>query len=528
MKPLARLKALSLTVSMAALLGLAPAGAADLIIGSSTEPSALDPQFSRTGNNQNIAAQIFDRLITPDPNLQVTPALAESWQNVDPTTWRIKLRSGVTFQDGNPLTAEDVIYSLNRAKDIPNSPAPFTGNVGAIASMTIVDPQTIEFKTKGPTPDFIEQIGLVYIVQKKLAEGKSIEAFNDRSAAVGTGPYKVKEWVPGDHITLVRNDSYWGKKPTFENVTIKFIANDAARVAALRSGSVDLIDAVPPGDVRSLSSAGGLKLWSIASARVVYLALDASRDESPFIVGADGKPLNPNPLKDVRVRQALSKLINRRLIVDRILDSAGDAAGQIVPEGIGGADPTLRASPFDVAGAKKLLADAGYTQGFGITIHTSNDRFPGDAESAQAIGQMFAQGGLKVNGVVAQPYNVYASAAGKQSFSAFIFSLGTTTPTSATSLRNLLMTPNKEAGTGSFNRTRYSNAAFDEKMKQATSEFDPQKRIALLQEATRIAMEDVGVIPLFWPKVYWASKANVTYIPNRGEDLLATLAGTAQ
>jgi peptide/nickel transport system substrate-binding protein len=528
MKLLTHLKSLSMTVSLAGLVSLTPALAADLVIGSSTEPSALDPHFSRTGNNQNVAAQIFDRLITPDPNLQVTPALAESWENVDPTTWRIKLRSGVKFQDGSPLTAEDVIFSLNRVKDIPNSPAPFTGNIGAIDSMTIVDPRTIEFKTKKPTPDFIEQVGLVYIVQKKLAEGKSIEAFNDRSAAVGTGPYTVKEWVPGDHITLKRNDTYWGKKPAYENVTIKFIANDAARVAALRSGSVDLIDAVPPGDVKTLSSVNNIKLWSIPSGRVIYLALDSSRDESPFVVGPDGKPLNPNPLKDVRIRQALSKLIDRQLIVDRIIDGAGEPAGQIVPEGIGGADPSLKASAPDVAGAKKLLADAGYPQGFGLTIHTSNDRFAGDAETAQAIGQMFARGGIKVNGVVAQPYNVYASAAGKQQFSAFIFSLGTTTPTSATNLRNLLMTPDKEAGTGSFNRTRYSNKQYDEKMREATSEFDPQKRVALLQEATRIAMNDVGVIPLFWPKVYWASKANVTYIPNRGEDLMATHAGIAQ
>jgi peptide/nickel transport system substrate-binding protein len=261
---------------------------------------------------------------------------------------------------------------------------------------------------------------------------------------------------------------------------------------------------------------------------VVYLALDSSRDESPFVVGPDGKPLKPNPLKDVRVRQALSKLINRQLIVDRILDGAGEPAGQIVPEGIGGADPSLKPTAPDPAGAKKLLAEAGFPQGFGLTIHTSNDRFAGDAETAQAIGQMFAQGGIKVNGVVAQPYNVYASAASKQQFSAFIFSLGNTTPTSATGLRNLLMTPDREAGTGSFNRTHYSNPAFDAKMKEATSEFDPAKRIALLQEATRIAMTDVGVVPLFWPTVYWASKDNITYTANRGEDLMATLAGVAR
>ena len=273
MKPSSRLTRLGL-VATAAVFAISPALAADIILGSSTEPSSLDPQFSRTGNNQNVAAQIFDRLIEPDPNLQVTPALAESWTNVDPTTWRVKLRAGVLFQDGSPLTTEDVIYSLERAKDIPNSPAPFSGNVGAIASMKAVDPLTIEFKTKSPTPEFIEQIGLVYIVQKKLAEGKNIEAFNDRSAAIGTGAYKVKEWVPGDHITLIRNDKFWGKKPAFDTVTIKFIANDAARVAALRSGSVDLIDAVPPGDVKTLEKTKGIRLSSIASARNVYLALD--------------------------------------------------------------------------------------------------------------------------------------------------------------------------------------------------------------------------------------------------------------
>ncbi|KAB0264420.1 ABC transporter substrate-binding protein [Microvirga brassicacearum] len=528
MNSTSRLKRLGLVASTAIFIAMSPALAADITLGSSTEPSSLDPQFSRTGNNQNVAAQIFDRLIEPDPNLQVTPALAESWTNVDPTTWRVKLRPGVVFQDGSPLTTEDVIYSLERAKDIPNSPAPFSGNVGAIASMKAVDPLTIEFKTKSPTPEFIEQIGLVYIVQKKLAEGKSIEAFNDRSAAIGTGAYKVKEWVPGDHITLVRNDKFWGKKPAFDTVTIKFIANDAARVAALRSGSVDLIDAVPPGDVKTLEKTKGIKLSSIASARNIYLALDSSRDESPFVVGADGKPLNPNPLKDQRVRQALSKLINRQLIVDRLLDGAGEPAGQLVPVGIGGSDPSLKPTAPDVAGAKKLLADAGFPQGFGITLHTSNDRFAGDAETAQAIGQMFAQGGLKVNGVVAQPYNVYATAAGKQTFSAFIFSLGNTTPTSATGLRNLLMTQNKEAGTGSFNRTKYSNPAFDAKMKEAMAEFDVEKRVALLKEATKIAIDDVGFVPLFWPKVYWASKDNITYTANRGEDFMATLAGQAQ
>lgn len=334
--------------------------------------------------------------------------------------------------------------------------------------------------------------------------------------------------MPGDRIELVRNDAYWGPKPAFENVTVKFIANDAARVAALRSGAVDLIDAVPPGDVKTLSGIKTLRLASIASARLVYLALDTSRETSPFIIGADGKPLTPNPLKDARVRLAISKLINRPLIVDRLLDGAAEPAGQIVPVGIGGSDPSLKPEAFDPAGAKALLAAAGYPQGLGITIHSSNDRFAGDAETAQAIGQMLAQGGLKVNGVVTQPYNVYASAAGKQEFSAFIFSLGNTTPTSATGLRNLLMTYNREAGTGSFNRVRYSNPAFDAQMRQAMSEFDPAERVAMLQAATRTATADTAIVPLFWPKVFWGMKSGITYEANRGEDLMATLAGIAR
>src|SRR5690606_15557672 len=222
------------------------------------------PHFSRTGNNQQIAVQIFDRLISQDENLQVHPGLAESWTVVDPTTWHIKLREGVVFIDGTPLTAEDVVFSMERAGHVPNSPAPFTGMTGGIAGMTILDPHTIEFKTKTPLPNFMELAGMVYIVKKSAAEGVGIEKFNDGTAAIGTGPYKFVEWVPGDRLKFQANDRYWGDKPDYEDVTYRFIANDAARVAALRSGAVDLIDAVPPGDVATIEAIEDLEVFSIA------------------------------------------------------------------------------------------------------------------------------------------------------------------------------------------------------------------------------------------------------------------------
>ena len=504
------------------------AAAADLIIGSSTEPLSIDPHFSRTGNNQNIAMQIFDRLLSTDENLQQHPAIAESWSNPEPTKWRIKLRAGVKFHDGSALTADDVIYSLQRPKTIANSPAPFTGNVAAISNMTASDPLTIDFVTKDPTPDFLEQVGSVYIVSKAAAEGKKLEQFNDGTAAIGSGPYKFKSWAHGDRVLLTRNESYWGAKPDFENVTIRFMSNDAARIAALRSNGVDLIDAVPPEEVTVLSKLPAFKIFSTASARLIYLALDTVRDESPFVSDVSGNPLKSNPLKDLRVRQAISKMINRNLIIDRVLNGSGVAAGQLAPEGVAGNDPLIKPEAFDLDGAKKLLSAAGYDKGFGLTIHTSNDRFPGDSGIAQAIGQMLARGGLKVNGVVAQPYNVYAGNASKQAFSAFIFSLGNTTPTTAFGLRNLLMTVNAKEGTGAFNRLLYSNAQFDAKIKEAFAEFDFDKRVALLQQATRIGFEDLPVVPLYWQKVHWAAKAGINYLPNKSEDTSAADASIAR
>src|SRR3546814_9442632 len=166
---------------------------------------------------------------------------------------------------------------MKRVANIPNSPAPFTGMVGGIAGMNIIDDRTIEFKTTGPLPNFMELAGLVYIVKWSAAEGAGVEDFNDGTATIGTGPYRFVEWVPGDHLKLEANEYYWGEKPDYEDVTYRFIANDAARVAALRSGAVDLIDAVPPNDVPSLREIEGLKVFSIASSRLIYLALNSDR-----------------------------------------------------------------------------------------------------------------------------------------------------------------------------------------------------------------------------------------------------------
>ena len=181
---------------------------------------SMDPHVSLETTTINVNALIHDGLVEIDAHDRIVPALATSWTVVEPMLWRFKLRRGVRFQDGTPFTADDVVFSMERAGRIPNSPAPFSGSVRGIAGMTVVDAHTIRFRTKQPTPEFIEQIGRVYIVSKKVAEGKRSEDFTSPAVAVGTGPYKLREFVPADHLTLVRNDAYWGKKPAFDNVTI--------------------------------------------------------------------------------------------------------------------------------------------------------------------------------------------------------------------------------------------------------------------------------------------------------------------
>jgi peptide/nickel transport system substrate-binding protein len=500
-----------------------PAAAADLVIGRASEQSSTDPLFSRTGNNGSSSEGIFERLVSNDANNQLHPALAVSWRAVDPLTWEIKLRDGVKFHDGGDFTAADVVFSLDRAKSVPNSPASFAGAVGSIAAAAAIDRLTVQIKTTAPTPQLIEQIGIVYMVSHRTADATTND-YNSGKAMIGTGPYKFVEWLPAQRLVMERNPGYWGTPPDFDRVTLRFIPKEAARVAALLAGDVDLIDQVPPSDVKSLGANAKVKLYSIASTRLVYLALDSARDQSPFVTDAAGKPLDRNPLKDVRVRRAISKMIDRKVIVDRLLDGSGEASAQMVPEGVGGFDPSLPPPAADVAGAKALLAEAGYSGGFGLTIHSSSDRFPKDSDLAQAIGQMLTRGGIKVNGVAALPYNVYASAATRQEYSAFVFTFGTTTSNSAIALTNVLASFDRDASTGVFNRARYSNPEFDRTLREALAEFDDAKRNAKLAEATHIAFTDLGIVPLYWLRVHWAARKGIAYEPRRDEATLVTSA----
>jgi peptide/nickel transport system substrate-binding protein len=502
----------------AALAALAfPAAAADLAVGLGTDVTAIDPHYHNLTPNNNVAAHIFGYLVERNEKSQLQPGLATEWKTIDPLTWEFKLRKGVKFHDGSDFSAADVVASIERVPTVPNSPSPFTAYTKQIKEMIVVDPLTIRFKTTTPYPLMPSDMTQVAIVSKASAKA-STDDFNTGKAAIGTGPYKLVRYTKGDRIELARNDAYWGGKTPWDKVTLRLLPQDASRVAALLSGDVQVIENVPTSDVANLRKDKRVAIFRTVADRLIYLHLDSDRDASPFVTDKAGKPLAKNPLKDPRVRKAISKAINRPAIVDKVMEGEAVPAGQLVPEFLFGATKNLKVEAFDPEGAKKLLAEAGYSDGFGLTIHAPNNRYVNDAKVAQAVAQMLSRIGIDTK-VVAMPSATFFTQATDLKFSLML--VGWSTGESSSSLKALLMTFNRDKGYGTANRGRYSNSKVDALTEDALATVDDAKREAYLQRATELAINDTGIVPLHFQVNLWATRDGITYAPRTDENTLA-------
>jgi ABC-type transport system substrate-binding protein len=299
-------------------------------------------------------------------------------------------------------------HPLRRAPAVPNSPGSFATFTRQISGVTVVDAATLLIETKGTYPLLPNDLAQIPVISLARAEGRSTQDFNAGAAAIGTGPYKFVRWVPGDRLELARNDDYWGGRQPWEKVVVRFIPNAAARVAALLAGDVDMIDAVPTTDVARLRDNKAITIASATSNRAIFLNLDGSREVSPFVQDNQGQPLKPNPLRDVRVRQAISLAIDRELITKHVMEGQAIPAAQLVPRDFFGASARLAIVAADTVVAKRLMEAAGHKDGFLLTLHTPNDRYVNDAKIAQAIAQMLARIGIRIN-VEAMPYSVFAT-----------------------------------------------------------------------------------------------------------------------
>lgn len=520
-------------LALAAALATAPAGPAEaqeLRIGLANETTAMDPHFHNLGPNNQIRRHIFESLITQDENMALIPSLATDWEALDDTTWQFTLREGVTFHNGAPFTARDVIYTVCRIPHVENSPSSFRTYTAAIADMEAVDDHTLIIRTDEPYPLLPTELSTWGVISADLwgagdlsfdrencgGMGDLPQApdFNSPDTVVGTGPFKFVEWARGDRLVLARNDDYWGRVVDFERVILRPITSSGPRVAALLAGDVDMIASPPVQDVDRVRDSG-FEVVEALSNRMLFLAMDFQDGSVPGIRGTDGV----NPLQDARVREAISIAINRQAIVDRIHGGLAEPAGELLAPPMFGTSGRA-VDPYDPERARELLAEAGYPEGFQLTLAGMNDRYANDAETAQAMAQMLTVIGIETD-LDVMSNSQFWGRRNRNEFSVWFAGWASATAEVSSALTALVATQNPELGHGASNAGKHSNPEVDALLIEAMTTIDVDTRERLLQEAQELALDTYAIIPLLYPVLNWAYRPGLSYTPRTDEDTLA-------
>jgi peptide/nickel transport system substrate-binding protein len=490
----------------------AAAGPRRLSMALTTAPASLDPHYHDSFTSTQALLQIYSQLRVQDATGALRPGLATTCVALDDTTWELTLRQGVTFHDGTPFEAEDIPFSFERVRRLTPALSSFQANVRDIQAVEIVNPTTVRIRLGGPDPLFEYKLGQVCILSRRLHAAAATRDFTSGRLAIGTGAYKVKRHSVGESLELERNDAFWGGMPDWESVFIRYVSDAGARIAALRSGDVDLIDGVAVQEVAGLKQEPAFSVFTSPAFLTAYITPDTARAQSPFVTDNDGQPLPRNPLADARVRQALSLSLNRAAIVERLMLGQALLPDQFVGPAAADRVQGMPKLGFDVAKAKGLLEQAGYPDGFRLTIHGPAGYFNNDVAVLQAVAQAFTRIGIRTQ-VETMPNAMFATRAANKEFS--LYMNGFNGAFALIALRFLAMTPDREAGNGSSNRLDYSNPRLDAAMRQALRTMDAGKRRALTDEASRLLTEDMGHIPLFYGVNSWAGrKVRVQYEAN--------------
>jgi peptide/nickel transport system substrate-binding protein len=496
------LRALTL---VAGLLVGAQGHAQTLTIGVRAGPESIDPHFSALGVHVEALKHIYDTLVRADENLQVQPALAESWRAVDGTTWEFRLRRGVKFHDGSDFTAEDVRFSIERIPGV-TGPNPATLYTRRIQGVQVVDPHTIRLTTAEPAPTLPNDLVRLLIVSSRAAANTTretaSEAFNSGRAAIGTGPYRYVSWTPRQELVLERFDGYWGGAQPWQRVVRREISNDAARTAQLLARQVDMISRVTASDVQTLQRNQRLAVPTQETIFVFLLDFDL-RERSPQVSAKDGSPLASNPFRDPRVREAIDLAIDRRALSDVSMEGMGAPATQIVSRGIFGYDQSIAEVRPNLVRARQLLAEAGFPNGFRFTLSFTADRLPGDREVGTALVQMLARVGIDVL-PAAMPVAVLFSARPRGELSATMAGWGTITGEAYYTYSAIAHSADAARRLGQFNWRGYSNPRVDALVTQAGSELDEGKRREQLMQAAQLFTADRATLPLTVIKYAWA------------------------
>jgi peptide/nickel transport system substrate-binding protein len=493
------------------------------------DTSTVDPHAQNESFTNAINGLVYEYLVTYDMDVRLAPALATSWKNTSPTTWVFSLRRGVRFQDGTPFTADDVVFSYNRARESGSTFKLYSNQVGRPRK---IDDYTVEFTQDAPNPVVPIVATNIFIMSKAWCEKHNVtrpqdfknkeETYSSRNA-MGTGPYRLVSYQAGVKTLLEKNPAWWGIQEglftgNVDAIDYRPISNQATRMAALRSGELDFVQDPPVQDIPGLKQDPAVKVWEGSEFRFIMVGLDQARDQ---LLYSDVK--GKNPFKDRRVRLAMYEAIDVNALRSQVMRGLAIPTGIALPspKGAGVPDALEKRHPYDPGAAKKLLAEAGYPNGFGFTMHCPNDRYVNDEKICIALAGMWAKIGLNVR-IEAMPKTQYFQKAQKLDVSAFLLGWGGGNQDALTTLKSV-MHSRDDKGSGDANYGDFRNAELDRGIDHVETEMDMAKRQESINRAVRILQDEVLVIPLHRQVIPWVSRAGMQ-LKHRANNVLQPFA----
>jgi len=510
------MKLVSLALA-AFIAGTAPlASAVTLRVSNQGDVQSMDPHSLNESLQLSFTGNVYDTLVARDKKMALEPSLATKWTQTGPTVWRFDLRQGVKFHDGTPFTADDVIFSFKRAAGIGSD---MKGYTNPIKEVRKAGDFAVDIETNTPFPILPDTLTALAVMSKKWCEDNKAEQAVDRRKGIentasfkanGTGPFRLKERQPSVRTVIVKSFTWWGKaEGNIDEVVFTPIGNDATRVAALLSGETDLMEPVPLQDVERLKGSGFTVLQG-PELRTIFLGMDQKRDELLYS-NIKGK----NPFKDVRVRRAVYLAIDEETIKARVMRGAALPTALMVGAAVRGFQADMNKRPaYDAEAAKKLLAEAGYPNGFEVTMNCPNDRYVNDLAICQAVAANLARVGIKIN-LAAETKVTYFPKILRRDTSFYLLGWTPSTVDAHDTLQAIMASPT-DKGQGQFNLGAYSNPKLDELTSKIQSETDQGKRNEYIREAFKIHQDDVGHIPLHQQALAWgySNKVSLVQLPN--------------
>lgn len=515
-----KLKKHWLAVMLVAALGATQVSAKTVRIANQGDASSMDPHSLNESLQLSITNNVYEALVGVSKDLKFEPALATAWRQVSPVVWRFELRRNVRFHDGTAFSADDVVFSLGRAA---GEGSDMRSNTNDIKEVRKVDNYTVDIETKSPFPILPNVLSTVYILSKKWCEDNQAVRPVDRRKGLenaasfranGTGPFILGERQPNVRTTFRINPNYWGKvEGNVTEVVFTPIANDSTRVAALLSGEIDIMEPVPVQDVPRINANANTQALTGPELRTIFLGMDQQRDELLFS-NIKGK----NPFKDKRVRQAFYQAIDIQGIQRTVMRGASNPTALMIGPGINGfAEDINKRLPYNPDAARKLLADAGYPNGFEVAMNCPNDRYVNDGEICQAVAANLARIGVKIN-LQAESKLTYFPKILRRDTSFYLLGWTPSTYDGHNAL-NALMRCVDGKGSGQFNLGSYCNPKVDDLISKIQGETDQKRRDTMMREAFVMHADDIGHLPIHQQALAWGINKRVSLV-QRGDNFM--------